>query len=347
LKTIEPSISLVVWTSIATGKLPSEHGLTDWEILDEETNKPLLFSSSVRKVEALWTILSQAKRSVGFVNWWATWPAEPVQGFIVSDQFSRRYEGRLEEATFPRKLFSELTEVESTDWHWMRVMLEEGKLKVLTDRGSTDPRPELTPSRLKEAMFLYGHDYRGEQAALHLLSTHARPELVSILLGKIDVASHYMWEFLPPEERDDVTFSRLLEPVYAYEDELLGRLLQYAGSDTQVIVVSDHGFERTQDGYDHKESAPDGIFIASGPAFRSGVELAEVSIYDVAPTVLHVMGLPVGRDFEGEVLNDALSLDRPIAWVDTYETGRRAPRAIRSPIEERIREQLRSLGYIH
>jgi arylsulfatase A-like enzyme len=114
-----------------------------------------------------------------------------------------------------------------------------------------------------------------------------------------------------------------------------------------VIIVSDHGFERTPKGYDHKESAPDGIFIASGPGFRTGVELPGVSVYDIAPTILHLMGLPVARDLEGKVLEDALSLDRPIAWVDTHETGRFTPRALRSPIEERIKDQLRSLGYIH
>ena len=346
LKTIDPSLSVVVWTSMATGRTPSEHGLTGWDIVDEETGEPLLVSSSIRKVEALWTILSRAKRSVGIVNWWATWPAEPVRGFMVSDQFSRRERAKLEEATFPRELGAELAKIESTEWPWMRRMLQEDKLRVLSDRSTPASELELTPARWKQALFLYGHDLRGEHAALHLLSTDRRPEYFAILLGKIDVASHYMWEFLPVEERDEVAFSRMLEPVYAHEDELLGRLLKYADTDTHVIIVSDHGFERTPKGYDHKESAPDGIFIASGPGFRNGTELAEVSVYDIAPTVLHLMGLPVARDFEGRVLEDALSLERPIAWVETHETGRFNPRALRSPIEERLKDQLRSLGYI-
>ena len=39
----------------------------------------------MRKVKALWNILSDAGRSVAVVGWWATWPAEPVRGAVVSD----------------------------------------------------------------------------------------------------------------------------------------------------------------------------------------------------------------------------------------------------------------------
>jgi predicted AlkP superfamily phosphohydrolase/phosphomutase len=39
----------------------------------------------MRKVKALWNILSDAGKRTGVVGWWATWPAETINGTIVSD----------------------------------------------------------------------------------------------------------------------------------------------------------------------------------------------------------------------------------------------------------------------
>ena len=46
----------------------------------------------------------------------------------------------------------------------------------------------------------------------------------------------------------------------------------------------------------------DGIFMAYGPAIKAGVELQDARIYDVAPTVLHMLGMPVPDDMDGGVL---------------------------------------------
>lgn len=346
LKTERPCLSIVLWTSMATGKRPEQHGITDWGFVDERTGKGQMSNSSIRRVEALWNIVGLAGHRVGFVNWHATWPAEPVRGYVVSDQFTRREVEDLEHATYPVELAAELESVSTSDWPWLHQVLESGQLKTLADRDPALAAKTQPADRYKQAAFLYGQDHLGEQAATHLLSTWPRPILFGFHSGKIDIASHYMWWFLPEDERDYDSYSDVLEPIYAYEDRMLGHLMDLAGPDVDVIVVSDHGFERYGDGYDHEETAPDGIFIASGPSFRSGVDLGAVTLYDIAPTVLHALGLPVGRDLPGEVLEEALAVERPIRWVETYETGSRPRRYLESPLEDRIREKLRSLGYI-
>ena len=42
-------------------------------------------TSGMRKVKALWNILSDKQKKVAVVGWWATWPAEDVNGAMVSD----------------------------------------------------------------------------------------------------------------------------------------------------------------------------------------------------------------------------------------------------------------------
>lgn len=49
---------------------------------------------------------------------------------------------------------------------------------------------------------------------------------------------------------------------------------------------------------------PDGIFIAAGPAFPGGMQIPQISILDVAPTILYTLGLPIPEDLEGRVLNE-------------------------------------------
>ncbi|MEK7283804.1 MAG: alkaline phosphatase family protein, partial [Acidobacteriota bacterium] len=75
IKTMTPALSPLLWTSIATGKPPEEHGIIDFLVKDTETGLAVPVSSRWRKVKALWNIFSDAARSSAFIAWWATWPA--------------------------------------------------------------------------------------------------------------------------------------------------------------------------------------------------------------------------------------------------------------------------------
>jgi predicted AlkP superfamily phosphohydrolase/phosphomutase len=343
LETLRPALSPAVWTTIATGHLPARHGITGFTSTNTQDG---FVSSDDRQCEALWTILSRRGRTVGFVGWWVTWPAEHVSGYVVSERFLLPGHEKVERTTYPSGLAKELDAAIPESWPWLDQTLADGRLKLLSDQG---PGPEpVTPARLRLAWFLYGQDHRGEEAALHLLRSRARPEVFGFLSRKVDLASHYMARFVPKdlEELNDLEMARVLEPVYRYEDELLGRLLEAAGENESVVVVSDHGFERSGPGYDHKSSSPPGILVAWGPLFRQGVVLKSASVLDVAPTLLHALGLPVADDMRGAVLTAALRQHRPIEHVASYETGRRRGRGRTSAQDAEIREQLRALGYV-
>ena len=120
-----PCHSIVLWTSVATGKLPEQHGIRDWSYVDPDSGEQGLMSSTRRLVPALWNISMAAGLRVGFVNRWTTWPAEPVNGFIVSEQFTRARAGEvLDRGTFPDALMEELAlGGESLDWPWLSEQL--------------------------------------------------------------------------------------------------------------------------------------------------------------------------------------------------------------------------------
>jgi hypothetical protein len=102
---------------------------------------------------------------------------------------------------------------------------------------------------------------------------------------------------------------------------------------------------------------PEGIFLARGPAFRTSARVAQFPIVDVAPLLLHGLGLPVPEEQDGRVPLAALDP----GWLDRHpvrsERGGRArsnppaeaPRdtPLYSAEDERIlAERLRALGYI-
>jgi predicted AlkP superfamily phosphohydrolase/phosphomutase len=154
----------------------------------------------------------------------------------------------------------------------------------------------------------------------------------------------------------DEAYARVLEPVYVHEDRRLGRLMEKAGPDTVVLVVSDHGFQFRDYGFNHYDDgrggvkAPPGVMFLWGPPVRPGTRLQAPTLFDVAPTVLYLMGIPTGRDMDGRVLTEALVpnllASRPIEFVATHDTGRRELDVRESPVDEKVLEELRSLGYI-
>src|SRR6185436_6639786 len=76
--------SPVIWTTIATGVRPVEHGITAFVVPTPQGDVPI--SSDVRKVPALWNMLTKVGRRVAVLGYWGSWPAEKVNGVVVSDR---------------------------------------------------------------------------------------------------------------------------------------------------------------------------------------------------------------------------------------------------------------------
>ncbi len=81
----KPMLSPLLWTTMATGKPPTEHGIGHFVAVNDATGESLPVTSEMRRVKAVWNILSDLGKKVAVVGWWATWPAEEVNGAIVSD----------------------------------------------------------------------------------------------------------------------------------------------------------------------------------------------------------------------------------------------------------------------
>jgi predicted AlkP superfamily phosphohydrolase/phosphomutase len=101
---------------------------------------------------------------------------------------------------------------------------------------------------------------------------------------------------------------------------------------------------------DHRDH---GIFIASGQDIRQPMLLTETAIIDLAPTILHLLGLPVPESMDGRVLTEVFrpksSASRAVVYTDRSEAqgdSSELPRAYTPDEAEAIRIRLQGLGYI-
>src|SRR5258706_3811582 len=78
-------VSPLLWTTMATGVGPDRHGVAEFQAIETASGRRVPITSRFRRVKALWNILDAAGGTSAFVGWWASYPAEAVRGFQVSN----------------------------------------------------------------------------------------------------------------------------------------------------------------------------------------------------------------------------------------------------------------------
>ena len=155
LETLQPTLSPIIWTTVATGQPAHRHGVTGFVqprlrgveeplpdlhvqdftglrwLLGQARERGLVrdlpITSHARRVPAIWNLAAQAGAPVALVGWWVTWPAEPVYGYVVSERayyFNGRPADPGERLTWPPGLYRDLAgQVESYE----QVSLEQAR----------------------------------------------------------------------------------------------------------------------------------------------------------------------------------------------------------------------------
>jgi predicted AlkP superfamily phosphohydrolase/phosphomutase len=146
------------------------------------------------------------------------------------------------------------------------------------------------------------------------------------------------------ELKDPETGDKIIKDAYKKEDIYTGPFLEkisdivilpnpnymvsYAFSDTIVkpfepIISASHF------------SQLNGIFLAHGPGIKRGTKIQSTKIYDIAPTILHIFGIPIPKDMDGRVLKEIFEEGSelakcPIKYEEVEE-------------KERVKEKVREL----
>ena len=387
LKTTRPTFSPIIWTSIATGKRPPEHGIRGFVRRRGEGkgDKRRLYNSHDRRTKAFWNILADYGRSAAVVGWGMTYPVEPIDGVMGAqvntlDQAHRRQgrailKGGLQ-AGITGQVFPEERTPEILTLH--DHIVEELPQRVEAIFGDVPVQMSPLTERLwNNTQWAFRADAVYLEVA-ELLATEGF-DLVACYLGGADVTGHRFWrhmrpdlyEFPPPLEEIEA-FSEVVPDYYRFLDQALGRLRAAMPPNANVLVITDHGMtavnrdaefvnddipEDINSGHHH--GAKPGVMVVAGPGFEPEAGFGGswrkqdlptlASVYDVTPTLLNLLGIPVGADMRGKVMEAVILPDSgsvPTHDSDEWQASRReAPGKQVEEDPERMK-QLRALGYI-
>ncbi len=91
-----------------------------------------------------------------------------------------------------------------------------------------------------------------------------------------------------------------------------------------------------------------GIFIGNGAAFGKGTEISAARIIDLAPTILHILNVPVPEDMDGRVLSEALTpeLRSRATQIGAAAHSTQGQVDLSDAEQAEVEERLRALGYL-
>jgi tetratricopeptide (TPR) repeat protein len=199
-------------------------------------------------------------------------------------------------------------------------------------------------------------------AATELLESEAW-DFGAVYYECIDQIGHGFMPFHPPRlpqisESDFDFYKEVMTGIYRFHDLMLGSLVELAGPEAHVMIVSDHGFqsgERRPRGPVEPAQwhRPQGIFALHGPGIRTDEMIEGATLLDIAPTILTLFDLPVGEDMEGKILVNAFAEPPAITRIPSWEAAAGNDGRLPPAVEEEdpaaaqaALRQLVELGYI-
>ena len=366
LRAFYPVLSPILWTTAATGVGPDVHRVLDFQETDPKSGTKLPVSGLSRAVPAVWNVASAAKKKVGVVGWWATHPAEEVDGFFVSDRASPLLFGDLPRTgvAFPESLAPGVEQVVSRDGSVSDadvarfVDVPAADIAAARASGAGMENPVVALARILAAT-------RVNHRIARDLYDRNRPELLALYLEGTDEIGHIFAPSTPPRlectsEDDFRRYHRAVDVYYGVVDRMLGQWMRRAKEDGATLIVhSDHGFKWGADrtcarsslnwataAYWHRMN---GVFAAWGARVRPSTARAKASIFDVAPTVLSLLDLPEDLRMTGRPITAAFERLSVAAKKDVYGplvVRRVSAQALSTAEASEYAKKLRALGYL-
>ena len=318
-----------VWISIATGVPYERHHVVFVTDTVQE-----------RRAKTVWDVLHAHGGTSTAIAWRNTWPPEEALDYVLTEE-GLDWAAELRFLRFPPDRTLRMDRAESR-------AKPQDLFESLGLAPYTGERPNVNAMEARD---------RVSMAGLLALAQRDRSDLTLILLHAPDKIAHLRWDTVQfaPNSRFDA--AALLAQAQAWRaapagarptnvaspyleiDAWLGELFAKVHYD-YVMIASDHAMTRGNDPRElpgqhgpNNPAAHKGVFALSGPGVRAGARLTDVDVFDPAPTLAWLLGLPVAEDLPGRVLLDGFEAEfaakHPVASVASWEAP--APGASAKP----------------
>src|SRR5579864_3815078 len=325
LRTVSAPNCPRVFSTMFTSTPPEQNGVTGFIVGGITANTNML------KEEPIWSVLSKNGVTVGMANVPATFPVMPVNGYMISGMLTRGKNCEDGVLCAPK-----LSEVEGGDAVYPRSMVAELEKNVgdfYIDCARMPSADELKgkESEVVNAWLAKVQTIREQQTKLfdYLLTNHPT-DFTMMVQSCEDRVGHWLYPIQPFNAGYNAKINSVrinaFPDQYRALDKVLGTILRHTDENTYVFIVSDHGIkplrEFEEDPHmhmDHGGTTPviakhdfadgddvPGSLIVVGPNIKHDVRLMgfQASVFDIAPTILHIYGIPQPPQMEGHVLTE-------------------------------------------
>ncbi len=222
LESTLPPITGAAWTSFQTGVQPGRHGHFDWLTREEGSYRLVPISSRSIPQETLWEHLSRYGKHVGVMGVPVSYPARPVNGFMLTDLLTPAGENYASPPELKDEIERSVGPYPVMPEHW---------------KGRYAARAWL--SRLKANI------ERRAEIARYLMRT--RPwDFFMVHMMETDSVQHQMWHLLDgvkrPRYQGGVGTGNPILEIYQQADYVIGELQRELSEKETLFVISDHGF---------------------------------------------------------------------------------------------------------
>ena len=364
MATMNPPYSPMLWSTVATGKTPDKHGVLGFiELMpDMKGIRPVTVHS--RKSKALWNIFHNQGLKSNLVGWWPSFPAEPINGTVVSDKFQKIKKDPnaknpiLNGTIHPAGITKEIRDLrlfphEITEAH------------ILPFIPKADQIDQENDNSLQSFAKMLSENVSVHAASTHLMQT-TKWDFMAVYYDLIDHFCHAFMKYHPPKltaipQNLFDLYNEVVVGAYRFQDMMLERTMQLVDDDTTIIVMSDHGFESghkrllkmpkypAAPALEHRQF---GMFVAAGPNIKKNEKVFGLGLIDIAPTILHLFNLPIGKDMDGKVALDIFKNPEKPNYIESWEDvkgdfGQHVDvNASNQLSDQETMQQLVDLGYI-
>lgn len=227
LESIVQPVTPSAWTAMTSGHNPGHFGFTDFTYRAQPYGEFRLVHSGLVRTQTLPQLLAAEGYRVYYIGVPVSYPPIAIPGGACVSCFMAPSVDK--DITWPSELKNEVMAATSSPY--------------LLDAAPGRPE-DLSRESLLEV--IHEADRQRFDLTAHFMNTREWDLCFAVHMGT-DRVGHYFMRYTDPAHLrydPDPKFATAVRDHYRYCDQRLGDLIELAGSDTVIIVVSDHGIQR-------------------------------------------------------------------------------------------------------
>ncbi len=326
LRTVSAPNCPRVYSTVFTSTDPEEHGVTGFLVGGITANTNML------KKEPIWSMLSKSGITVGMANVPATFPVMPVNGYMISGMLTRGK--NCEDGVLCAPKLSEVMGGEAVYPKSMQAELLKnvGDFYIDCERMPAAADLKGHEAEMIDKWLAHVQVIREQQTKLfdYLLTEHPT-DFTFLVQSCEDRTGHWLYPIAPYNVGYNPSINSIRQDAFPNQyiafDKVLGTVLKHVDANTYLFILSDHGIKPLREfeekdphaHMDHEKTTPviakhdfadgddvPGSFFVIGPGIKHELRLMGLgaSVYDIAPTILHIYGLEQPKQMHGRVLTE-------------------------------------------